>query len=489
MDNEIILQRLKRYFPMPVDFRKSEDYMQGPDGTSYDFFAKGTRELVGRCELTKFGRLIHFELIMGIVLSSSILEEEELIQIGRNFIKQFYPDIFDQFELSTVFNMREIYSIYFEKKDDYLGVTIPYVGFNIGVGIDGQIIDFSFDYPEYEVNYFDEMISPHQAKQKYLNNVELELAIEYCDKDTYINGDNEYHLLYKVERKAATIPANGVIRKIPKREKFDYGSIDRRKSSFNSLYEALGITKNYNKLGEKSLGTGKIEVWSRLFQTSQFEYSMYLPEDHVIKIAYDWRGNLKHILSGEFTPRLMDKLSIEEAREIALNFLFYVEPDAEKKFLLRENKENPFEGEEYFDKFASEEDANQFPIMPQHGYEEMYRFLFQRVKSGIFVLDNFITVGIGKYSGSIRLYQNTVRSESALKYVKVEPDLTKEDALTLYEKALQMELSLLPQFKGHIRVYSPGYLAKFGKEHHYVEAIDAETGKLYEIDLNDPLPY
>lgn len=488
MNNEIILQRLKRYFPVPVDLRRSVDYAHGPGGKAYDFFVRGSQELVGRCELNRFGRLVHFERLMGMVLTPSTLEEKDLINIAWTFVKQFYPDIIKEYKLSTIFNLREIYSIYFEKMDERLGVPIPYIGFNVGVGMDGQIADFSFDYPEYEVKYFEEMISTEEAKQKYLNNIELELAFEYCDRETYINGDNNYHLLYKVNRRVATVPANGKLRFIPEREQYDYLPIKGQKSSFTSLYEALGINDKYHRLGRRDLGTGKIEVWSRLFQTNQFEYSMFMPEDHILKIAYDWDGRVKHILSGEFTPRLMDKMGIERAQEIALDFLFFVEPDADQKFLLREIKDSPFEGEEYFDKFASDEEGA-FPITPQQGYEEMYRFLFQRVKSGFFVLDNFITIGIGKYSGSVRMFENTVKSEAALKHVNIEPKLEEEAALKLYEEALKMELTLLPQFEGRKRVYSPGYLAKFSMEHHYVEAIDAETGKLYEIDLNDPIPY
>lgn len=489
MDNDIILQRLKKYFPMPVDLRKSEDYLQTSEGKSYDFIVRGTMEHAGRCELNQWGRLVHFEVMLGLVLSSTVLSEDKLVDISWNFVRQFYPDVSGQYELSTVFNMQEIYSIYFEKKDERLGVTIPYVGFNVGISVDGQLIDFSFDYPNYKISYLEEMISSEEAKKIYVDNVELELAIEYCDLDTYINGDDDYHLLYKVKRNVVTVPGTGEVKLIEEREKYDYVSIERQETTLTSLYEALGISKDHHKLGQQAYKTGKMEVWSKLLQNNQFDFSMFLPEDQVIKIEYDSKGLVQHVLSGEETPRMMDKLSIDEARELALNFLFYMEPEAESKFLLRVNKEDPFEGEEYFDKFADGEDDQPFQLFPQQGYEEMYRFLFQRVKSDVFVSENFITIGIGKYSGSIRLYQNTVKNEASLESIDVKPVISEEQALKLYEQALRMELSLLPQFVGQLRVYSPGYLAKFAKEHQYVEAIDAVDGKLYEIDLNDPIPY
>src|SRR5690625_6047122 len=86
--------------------------------------------------------------------------------MAREFVREVYPDICGEYELSAVFNMRELYSIYFEKKDDCLQVTIPYVGFNVGVAVDGQIVDFSFDYPKYKIEYLDEMITHEKAKKK-----------------------------------------------------------------------------------------------------------------------------------------------------------------------------------------------------------------------------------------------------------------------------------------------------------------------------------
>lgn len=487
MNNEIILQQLKRYFSISVDVKKSENYFQDENISSYDFIARGTRELAGRCELNKWGRLVHFERIMDLVLSDQVLSEEDILPIGKSFIRKFYPDIYKDYELSTVFNMREIYSIYFEKKEKYLNVTIPYVGFNIGIAVDGQIVDFSFDHPKYEICYLDQMISPKEAKGLFLDNIQLQLAIEFCDRTTYINGDNNYHLLYKVDRLTPAIPASGKIPKVKKEDIFEYIPICKQDTVFTSIYEALGMDDYYNKLGVRTIGSDSIEVWSKLFRVRNYEYSMYLPEDHVIKIAYDWRGKVKHILCGEFIPRAMEKLSFQEAKDIALNFLFFVEPKANEKFLLRINKKPEIKEEVDFDKYSF--DQRPFHIFPHHGYEEMYRFLFQRVQSNVFVLDNFITIGIGKYTGRVRFFQNTIHSESALGHLNINPLVSKKEAKQLYDKALHMELALLPQFQGNVRVYSPGYLAKFAKEHHYVEAIDAHTGNLYEINLNDPIPY
>lgn len=487
MNNEIILQRLKKYFHQPVYVAQSSEYLQYNDIKTYDFVIRGTEELAGRCELNRWGRLIHFEIMMSVVLSDNELTEEELIDIAREFVREFYPDICGEYELSAVFNMRELYSIYFEKKDDCLQVTIPYVGFNVGVAVDGQIVDFSFDYPKYKIEYLDEMITHEEAKKKFMNHIDLELAIEYCDKSTYINGDNNYHLLYKVNRSAPSIPATGEVRIVSNDDKFDYVPIEYQRTSFSSLYEALGISKYYHKIGEQSFSSGKIEAYSKLLQVGNLEYSMFLPDDHVIKIAYDWQGKVKHILSGEFTSRLTNKLSVEEAREKALDFLFFIEPEADEKFYRRIHQMQPVNDEELQEHFMNDEQSLRLYSQPSH--EEMYRFLFQRVQSGIFVSDHFITIGIGKYTGQVRFLQNTIRSETALSHIDLRPKVSKEEALAMYDKALRMELSLLPQFQGDLRVYQPGYLAKFDKEHHFVEAVDAHTGKLYEIDLNDPIPY
>src|SRR5690625_6444781 len=117
MNNEIILQRLKKYFHQPVYVAQSSEYLQYNDIKTYDFVIRGTEELAGRCELNRWGRLIHFEIMMSVVLSDNELTEEELIDIAREFVREFYPDICGEYELSAVFNMRELYSIYFEKKD------------------------------------------------------------------------------------------------------------------------------------------------------------------------------------------------------------------------------------------------------------------------------------------------------------------------------------------------------------------------------------
>lgn len=487
---EETLTALSRLINKPVKFILNEE--EGFfEGKTYEIYEDGNEELLAICVLGSSNQLTDFHYVD--INEPGDLINQDMPAIAETFIKAFYPHALEKYALQSVIDLDEIYIVTYGIKDEKFGLELQGLGFSVTISTNGTVVQFSYDGDEPTIIYPIQMITEEEAKEKYGSLIDFDLVIKQTVKDTYVNGDNTYRLVYALKEAAFDIPASGD-NPATIEEGNQYEAIQRQGIPPESIYELIGVTENHVKLGELVNEEIIIEKWMHSYierpEDVDFteEYS-----DQMITIHFDRESNLPtFIYNGEKWQGEEVELDNDLLRKRALDFLYKVFPQAHEHFLIEIEDVLDYEAdmediEEDVDYEVFEEwDEEDLDELDEFGEEESIAFYFHYHVNQIRVEEKVTCIQVGISSGNIISASVELVNKTLLKQIQTTPILSKDEARDRFMRKLQMELSMSLEFDedGNTSYY-PTYLPSFPETIGHVHMIDAENGKTYYVDIGE----
>lgn len=481
-----IIEQLRPFIQMKA-YDKKSDY----DDRTFEIFDGETNEEIGIYTIDDKNRLEGFTLLDE--HKSGNLTKEQILAIANSFIQTFYPDKMNEYELSAILDLDDPYMVIYEKRDKKHGIFLPSTGFSISISTGGQVTNFIYYNEDYYIRYDDELISEEDALKKYMDGLDFELVIKRLDKETFKNGDGQYHLVYEVNEHAMDIPIDGS-EPVSIREEFHFDSpLERQKTPKKTIYELIGIGAEYKQIDRKLEDGVRKEIWTKEKLTDSPSFDMDEIDPGVIKLAFDNEtGILIQATSGENQSVNDQEFTFKEAKKRAIDLMFKLFPNANEQFLL-ELAEDETEDETLVDE--------DLPLEPDGSEEEndwdddfseepSYTFYFHLFHNGVRVDQHVSYVDVGKYSGKIKYFHLDVPLTHPYKHLSTEPAISMEEAKKIYIKNTKMEKMFVHEYDENEKAfYSLSYVPSFPKTIGHVRAIDALTGEALYVDIGDALMF
>lgn len=466
------IQTLIEFMPGKVQFIGSKEESMCED-INYEIYEQETEELVGVCTLDETGLLKEYHCVNH--YEDGNIKRKEVPAIAETFIRTFYPDGLNTYKLQSVIDLDDAYVLHYGIEDEKYGIDIPHIGISISVATTGHVVQFTIDNDPYDIIYPKHILSAEEAKERYLSNLDFELIICNADDEIYENGDNDYHLVYRILESAMDIPANGDEPSTIE-ESNEMKQINERVVPNQTVYEMIGITKEYRKIGEQTVEQEKIEIWAHesVGIPAEIDYEEEFLESFIRVVFHKKDDMLLFVHHGE-TMKIkvdMEQLSKQELKQCALDFIFTLYPKAHEQFYLELSEvEEAYEDDDYLD---------------DEGEEDTEDFYFHRIVNGIVVDEKVICVSVGKYTGKLKgLFGDLVKWEE-IEHLSVHPQITKEEAKQLYAKDLVMELAFSLEYEeDDSRKMNLTYLPSFPQTTGHIQMIEALTGEAYFVDVGD----
>jgi len=481
---ESILQLLQPFLPVEV----SQTYA---DYDVYELFAKKTNEQIGMYTLNQQGELANFSLEGEAVAGN--LSKQELVSVADKFIETFHPDKKDQYELSAIMDFDNPYMISYEKRDEKYGLFLHSEGFTVSVASNGQIQQFFYEKEEYQIIYPDTIISEEKALEAYMEHLSFDLTITKFDKEVFKNGDNQIHLSYNVNEHVFDIPADGGKPDILK-EELDWKTISPQVAPKDELYELIGVTSEHKQLEVIEEENKTIECWSLREATRPVNSDMDEVDAHIIKLCFGQKsGHLLQVTNGEQVDQDRNEIGMEEAKQKALDVMFKLFPDADKRFRLEVLEDHVDEDDHLFEEEnheGLEESFEEESEEDESSLEDNYTFYFHLIFNGVRVDDCVSIIGVGKHSGRVNHFQLNVLEEAYYQELPGKPVISQEEVKRMYKDLIKMELVFVREYdENYQALYTLSYGPSFPATVGHVRAIDAITGKAMYVDVGDATFY
>lgn len=484
---EKTIQALTTFIPKKVQFICSEEGDDLYDGINYGIYEQGTEELVAVCVFNESGELRQYHCVN--TYEEGNMKRKDVAAIGEKFISKFYPNGLDTYTLQSIIDLDEVFVLNYGIQDAEYGIDIPHVGFSVSVSTMGQIVQFSLDDDPYEIIYPEYILSAVEAKERYLSRLDFECIIRYADKEIFVNGDNRYHLVYRILESAMDIPANGDDPTTVE-ESNEMKQIDQQALPNKTIYEMIGISEDHRKIGEHTTDLEKIEIWahSSIDVPEEIDYKEEYYEQ-MIRVVFNKKDHtLLFVHNGETGAAKGDQeqLSNQALMRHALDLIFTIYPKADEQFYLElpevVKDEEDFESEDDFepDDFLDEYDE-------EHEHEEEAEvFYFHRVVNGVVIDEKVTCIQVGKYTGNITGMFGDPVNQEVIDHLSTKPRISKEKAKQLYAKDLIMELTFSLEFnEDDAQKMILTYVPSFPKTTGHIQMIDAHTGQAYFVDVGD----
>lgn len=483
-----VADALGEFIEQDVVFMLSEDELF--EGTTYEIYEKGNKELLGICVLDSADRLINYHFLG--VYEKGDQTADDMPAIAEAFIQALYPNGLEQFAIQTVVDLDDVLMVIYGTKDERFGLELPGIGFSLTISTSGQIVQFSYDEERVEILYPDTMLSEEEAKNQYASLLDFELIIRRTDSEIYANGDDTYRLVYSVKEAAVDIPASGESPDYVA-EGNQYKRIQQQDAPSASLYKLIGVTSDHVKIGEQIEDGVRIEKWihSSVERPEKVDFEEAY-SDQLITIHFDTETKLPTmVFNGEPWRGGEERFDETTQQQRALDFLFAVFPQAHERFFkeIEEPEEEWSDDEDHF----TDDDIEEWNDMEQEvevemGEEESTPFYFQYHVQQVPVEESVTCIQVGVYSGNIISASVEPVDEAVLRAIKTVPVITKEDARARLMQKLRMELSMAHEYDEEGEpFYRPVYLPSFPETVGHVQMIDAENGKAYYVDVGETL--
>lgn len=486
---EHVLDSLKLFIKRDIEFALSEDELF--EGTTYEIYEKETEDLLGICVFDSDGQMNNFHFLG--MYEDGNRGAGDMPTIAESFIRTFYPDGLKEYALQSVVDLEEVYLVTFGTKDAKYGLELPGIGFSLTITTGGQVVQFSCDKGPAKILYPETILSEEEAKECYASHLDFELVIVRTDPEIYANGDDTYRLVYSMNEATLDIPASGEAPDLVS-EGNEYESIPPQDAPSASLLELIGVTSEYSKLGEKTEDGVRVEKWIHpsIEKPEYIDYEEAYGEQ-LITIQFDAEtGFPTMVYNGERWSGSEEKLDHTTLRQRALDFLFAVYPQADKRFLFEvEEPEEEWQDDE--DEFTDEgmdewDELVESEIEEMEDEEEAVPFYFRYHIDGVPVEEWVTCIQIGIHSGSVIHASVEPVDETVLQEISPVPVLSKQEARVRFMHALRMELSMAHEYDEEGKAfYRPVYLPSFPETVGHVQMIDAESGKAYYVDIGGTL--
>ncbi|GAF63221.1 hypothetical protein BTS2_0112 [Bacillus sp. TS-2] len=489
-----IIEKLQTFLSIPATSQRSEF-----DENEFTLL-NDEKEDIGSYSLEE-GNLISFSLHPLEEESLPTLNKNKILEKGEQFFKAFNPNLND-FQLSSLLELDESFMVVYEKKETMYDLFLPGTGFVVTINKAGQVTHYNYSNESYSIQYPEQIIPESEALKQYIDQLDFELVIQKFDRATYKNGDDTYRFSYQVIEQVMEIPVDGQ-EGSSIREEFNIEEtpINKLVPLKKSIYEMIGMTADYQLIDQKIIDGNRIEIWSTVaVEKESFSYEMEEAEEQIIKLCFEEHsGNLIKITSHESVSYSKEKISYEEAKEKALQFLFQLYPNADQYFKLEkqeqdifdieleENEDDLVEVDNIEDHLELEEDYEDFEDDFEL-LEETYEFYFHYYYKDVRVGQHASVITVGKETGKITFLALEVPKEQDLNEVKEGTVISIERAKTIYKESLKMELAFLMAYDENGQVhYNLAYVPAFPATIGHVKAIDALTGEAMFVDVGDAM--
>ncbi|MBY0098102.1 YcdB/YcdC domain-containing protein [Mesobacillus maritimus] len=483
-----ILHKLQPFLPVEV-------YQTYADYEGYELFAKKTNQQIGMYTLNQQGEISSFSLDGE--AEEGKFSKQELVEVAANFIETFHPDKKDEYELSAIIDFDNPYMISYEKRDEKYGLFLHSEGFTVSVATNGQIQQFFYAKEEYQILYPDTIISEEKALETYMEHLSFDLTITKFDPEVFKNGDNHIHLSYSVNEHAFDIPADGG-EPATLNEEIDWKPISPQAPPKDELYQLIGVTSKHKQLEVIEDENKTIECWSLRDDPGHVNSDMDEVNAHIIKLCFGQKsGHLLQVTNGEQVDQDRNQIGIGEAKQKALDVMFKLFPDADKRFrleVLEDHVEDDYlfeeENHEELGESFDEESEEDFVDEDESSLEDNYTFYFHLQFKGVRVDDCVSIIGIGKHSGKVNHFQLNVLEEAEYQQLPSKPVISQEEAKRMYKDLIKMELLFVREYdENYQAIYTLSYSPSFPATVGHVRAIDAITGKAMYVDVGDATFY
>ncbi|WP_449536545.1 YcdB/YcdC domain-containing protein [Ferdinandcohnia sp. Marseille-Q9671] len=485
------IDRLQAFLPVKA-YEKISSY----DENLFDILDAATDEEIGNYYVNDKGDLSSFSFLEK--PAEGNVTKEEMAALAKRFTNTFYPGQ-TEYELSAILDLDNPYMVVFEKREKKYGLFLHSSGFTITISTAGQITGFYYADEEFEIRYPDRVITEEEALETYVKGLDFELSIQQFDKDVYKNGDHHYHLAYSVVEYIMDIPADGS-EPASFREEFELEpTFIQQQSPGKEIYELVGLSTEYRLLETKLEEGKRIEVWSKRDGVDSYSFEMEEADNHVVKLCFDDKtGILLHLLSGEEFEAEGEEISLESAKEIALDMIFQLFPDTHERFrleILDDNEEEAdFDEDEIVgenvenDEEFTEDDFDEDVDWDEEYIEEepSYTFYFHLYHNGLRVDQHVSMLRVGKSTGKVTHLILDVPSYDLYGQLPTKPVISKAEAKKIYQKNLKLDLMFTREYdEDEKSIYSLAYVPSFPASVGHVRAIDAVSGEAIFVDVGD----
>ncbi|WOV86926.1 hypothetical protein QWT69_13765 [Sporosarcina oncorhynchi] len=510
------LNTMAAWLKMPVTFEPSIfDFDHAEEDEVFYIKEEGAEEPFAVCSVDDAGRLKRFDYIDAEEYGGSgDLKAEDIPPVAEAFIQMFHPDELKTYRLQSVIDLEGLYLIQYGIKEERYNLDLPGIGFSLTITAGGRIMQFSFEEGPANIVYPEQLIAEEEAEAAYIACTDFELEFHKTDTELFRNGDNTYRLVWSLKEAAVDIPASG--------EKADtvaegnvYEPFPPHTSEGNSFLQMVGVTDEHVKIGERLDEGLRVEKWQHdsLPAPVSVDYETAY-ESGMITIHYDSSERPVFVYNGEAWAGNEENLDEEILQQRALNYLFGLFPDAEKRFkleqveqedeweelqnvvdeLIDEFDELNEEADEYVDGYWTDDEVDADDWLDEvkewlddeeevEG-EEAKEFYFQYHVNGVPVDSIKVAVQVGIYSGRIVSASMEMTEEFPPADVSTVPVLTKAEAAERMKRQLKMELAWSMEFDEegetfYRLTYVPSFPLTFG----HVRMIDAVDGTAYYMDV------
>jgi hypothetical protein len=147
-----------------------------------------------------------------------------------------------------------------------LDLPLPFTGFNLSIAESGEITHFCYDGKAENIYLPDKIVDKETIKEKFLDDLALELLITEISNELYIDGDNQLHLVYEPSLPFYSIPVDGKTELSKAEEEEDpceyVEPISRPKGDLKHINDLIGFDEHvFEKIRELDLGNVTGSVW------------------------------------------------------------------------------------------------------------------------------------------------------------------------------------------------------------------------------------
>lgn len=122
------------------------------------------------------------------------LEPDELLEIGERFVRDHYPDAFEQFNGPETEDRGD--RLFFTFSQHAAGMPLPRSGFWIDLHRAGFVTGFKYFGARAEPALPDGLLTPEQVLEQIDRELELNLHFMTLHEEVHVPGDNRLHLVY-----------------------------------------------------------------------------------------------------------------------------------------------------------------------------------------------------------------------------------------------------------------------------------------------------
>lgn len=423
-------------------------------------------QLVACYEVNGYGGLKHFQSCRNLELvRDAQLSHEKMQEIAYSFLNVFAPSIVKSIYFSNAIDFGEVYQLVYERKDERYGLSLPHTSVVMEIAKDGCVHYFLSQGADSEVWYPEKLISKEEAKEKYAESLEFELLFAHVDKERFVNGDDMYHLVYAPKNYGMDVGAGGELHTWKSYNGFvpQFDHIEKRMVPKEEILKLIGLDDTYVKIHTGSKEAEITELWTKQGYEEDIEIEEGTPF-HTIQVCFNQDTfQCISVMNNEQNERNKEAITEEEARELALQFLFACYPDADEQFMIERSH------------------PSHHCMWEDEGCESQYGFWFHPMYGDKRVETYSMVIQVGQRSRKIVEFKAHGAFANELNELTAEPSISETNAKEVFVRDLDMELLWL-KAQGEERMhYELCYAASFPKTDRYVRMIEAHTGKAFHV--------